>query len=144
MSDLASVSSASKIQTDYMKLLITQLQNQNPLDPMDNKDMASQLTQFSQLSLTEGMNENIANMNSNFAEVLSSADRSYANSLIGRKVTFFMQDEDTGDLQQMEGVVDSSYQDPDTGDNLLGVKSGEEEYTVSVGSVVLVQEQEQE
>ena len=34
------IASASSIQMDYMKLLITQLQNQNPLEPMDNNEMA--------------------------------------------------------------------------------------------------------
>ncbi len=45
----SAVTSSSKIQTDYMKLLVTQLQNQNPLEPLDNNEMASQLAQFSQL-----------------------------------------------------------------------------------------------
>ncbi|MCD6175181.1 MAG: flagellar hook capping protein, partial [Planctomycetes bacterium] len=37
---------------DYLKLLVTELQNQNPLEPMEQKDMAAQLAQFSQLELT--------------------------------------------------------------------------------------------
>jgi len=50
--------SASSIQADYMKLLVTQLQNQNPLEPLDNNEMASQLAQFSQLQQLESMNSN--------------------------------------------------------------------------------------
>ncbi|MCH8217810.1 MAG: hypothetical protein IH892_13685, partial [Planctomycetes bacterium] len=45
----------SDIKTDYMKLLVTQLQNQNPLDPMSNSDLTAQLTQFSQLEQLEAM-----------------------------------------------------------------------------------------
>jgi flagellar basal-body rod modification protein FlgD len=66
---------------DYMKLLVTQLQNQNPLEPLDNKDMAAQLAQFSQLQQME-------TMNGSFSRLLDSAQRSYASSLIGKEVSF--------------------------------------------------------
>ncbi|GAI50373.1 unnamed protein product [marine sediment metagenome] len=58
--DSVSTSSASNIQMDYMKLLITQLQNQNPLEPLDNNEMASQLAQFSQLQQLETMNNSFS------------------------------------------------------------------------------------
>jgi len=118
---------------DYMKLLVTQLQNQNPLEPMDSNDMASQLAQFSQLQQLESMN-------SSFADVLAITNRSYANSLLGKNVTFFTEDEGTGELKEMEGVVDSVFNNPETGQNLLGIKVGEneQEYTLGLGAVVLV------
>jgi len=75
------IASASNIQMDYMKLLVTQLQNQNPLEPMDNDQMASQLAQFSQLSQLESMN-------SSFTKVLETAENDYATSLIGKEVSF--------------------------------------------------------
>ena len=56
MSTTSTVTSASEIQSDYMALLVTQLQNQNPLEPMDNQDMAAQLAQFSQLQQLENVN----------------------------------------------------------------------------------------
>ena len=61
---MATINSATTIQADYLEVLIAQLQNQNPLEPMDNTEMASQLAQFSQLQQLESMN-------SNFAKVLS-------------------------------------------------------------------------
>ena len=73
--------SASDIQMDYMKLLVAQLQNQNPLEPLDNKDMTAQLAQFSQLQQLE-------NMNTSFGRVLDSVQRGYASSLIGEEVSF--------------------------------------------------------
>jgi len=81
MAAITTASSASDIQMDYMKLLVTQLQNQNPLEPLDNKDMAAQLAQFSQLQQME-------NLNSSFGKVLESVQRSYASSLIGKEVSF--------------------------------------------------------
>ena len=37
-------------QGDFLKLLITQLQQQDPLEPVDNKDMLAQMAQFSALA----------------------------------------------------------------------------------------------
>ncbi|MHC4425036.1 MAG: flagellar hook assembly protein FlgD [Planctomycetota bacterium] len=81
MEPLSAVNTASNIQMDYMKLLITQLQNQNPLEPLDNNEMASQLAQFSQLQQLE-------TMNSSFASILAATERTYASSLIGKEVSF--------------------------------------------------------
>jgi len=83
---------------NYMKLLITQLQNQNPLEPMDNNDMASQLAQFSQLQQLE-------TMNSSFADVLSTTERNYANSLIGKEISFALENE-SGTQDITSGTVE--------------------------------------
>lgn len=101
MSSESSAVTASQIQMDYMKLLVTQLRNQNPLEPLDNNEMAAQLAQFSQLAQLESMN-------SNFAQVLTTLQRSYANSLIGRDVEFIAQTE-TGDAIAMNGTVERVY-----------------------------------
>ena len=89
--------SANDIQMDYMKLLVTQLQNQNPLEPMDNNQMASQLAQLSQLGQIE-------QLNSKFADVLATSQKSYASSLVGKKVSFAVTDE-AGDTQLASGTV---------------------------------------
>ena len=85
------------MQMDYMKLLVTQLQYQNPLEPMSNEEMSSQLAQFSQLQQLE-------NMNTSFSDVLSATNRTYANSLIGKTVSFKDGDEDDSAISS--GVVD--------------------------------------
>ncbi len=90
--------SASDIQMDYMKLLVAQLQNQNPLEPLDNKDMTAQLAQFSQLQQLE-------NMNTSFAGVLDSVQRGYASSLIGKEVSFKATTED-GTVETRMGKVE--------------------------------------
>ena len=116
---ISEITSASNIQMDYMKLLITQLQNQNPLEPMDNNEMASQLAQFSSLSQLE-------TMNSSFSEALVNAERTYANSLIGKEVTFLAEDE-FGDTKITSGNVEQVINDVDgsillsIGDNILGL-----------------------
>ena len=113
-------STASEIQMDYMKLLITQLQNQNPLEPMDNNEMASQLAQFSQLSQLE-------TMNSSFSQALVAADRTYANSLIGKEVTF-MAETQSGTSDITSGTVEQVFNDYEgqialvVGDYALGLE----------------------
>ena len=72
------VGSANKVQMDYMKLLVTQMQNQNPLEPMNNDQMTSQLTQISQL-------EQMESQTSNFAKVLETTEHSYARRSSERK-----------------------------------------------------------
>ena len=116
---------ASSIQMDYMKLLVTQLQNQNPLEPMDNNDMASQLAQFSQLSQLESLN-------SSFADALNTAEHDYANSLIGRQVSY-LTDAYNGTTELASGTVNQIV-DGDDGQVLLVVGN----YTVGLDEIVAV------
>jgi flagellar basal-body rod modification protein FlgD len=120
MDSLSATSSASNIQMDYMKLLIVQLQNQNPLEPLDNNEMASQLAQFSQLQQLESMN-------TSFAKVLATTELTYANSLLGREVTFTP--ETTTDAADItSGIVEQVYNNVDgeiflrVGNLTLGLK----------------------
>ena len=119
-----------------MNLLIVQLQNQNPLEPLDNNEMATQLAQLTQLQQLESMN-------SSFTDVLTATERNYANSLLDKTVTFYSQDEITGELGKKVGKVDSIFHDPETKETLLGVSIGEgedkQEYTLSLSSVILVE-----
>ncbi len=102
---VSALASASKIQMDYMTLLVTQLRNQNPLEPMDNQEMASQLAQFSQL-------EQLESMNSSFAEVLDTTQRNYATSLIGKQVSFLAETE-PGVTSITDAVVNEVHKNTD-------------------------------
>ncbi|MBW8014786.1 MAG: hypothetical protein FVQ82_01245 [Planctomycetes bacterium] len=95
---IGSARSSSNLQLDYMNLLVTQLQNQNPLEPMSNGDMAAQLAQFSQL-------EQLERLNQSFDQVLENTQRSFANDIIGKKVSFI--DMDSTNSDGVPGVVRS-------------------------------------
>ncbi|GAH86120.1 unnamed protein product [marine sediment metagenome] len=150
---VSSIASASNMQMDYMKLLITQLQNQNPLEPLNNNEMASQLAQFSSLQQLETMNASFAEVLAVAERDLTLANRGYANSLLGKKVTFYSTEESTGEPEKMVGVVDSVFNAPETNMSLLGVKDITDsdgnpvidsdgdpvEYTLGLDAVVLVE-----
>jgi flagellar basal-body rod modification protein FlgD len=44
---------------DFLKLLVTQLQNQDPLNPTDSTEFVSQLAQFSSLEQLSSVNDNL-------------------------------------------------------------------------------------
>ncbi|MEJ5229548.1 MAG: flagellar hook assembly protein FlgD [Pseudothermotoga sp.] len=64
----------------FLLLLITQLKNQNPLEPMDNKDFIAQLTQFSTLEQITNMTKSIQD----FLTLQEGALQAQAASLIGK------------------------------------------------------------
>jgi flagellar basal-body rod modification protein FlgD len=134
--------SASSLTFDFMTLLVTQLQNQNPLEPMDNSQMTSQLAQLSQLELTEGMNTNletlnttVSGMNSSFENALWMAQLDYARSLLGKTVNFY----DSDSARTLEGTVKKMAFDSG-GNPVLTVESDGEKYTASLSTITGVQE----
>ena len=64
---------------DFLKLLITQLSNQDPTNPMENTEFISQMAQFSSL-------EQITNMSSSFSNMAAYIGSSEAVSTLGKTV----------------------------------------------------------
>jgi len=54
-------------QSDFLRLMTTQLSTQDPFNPVDNTQMVAQMAQFSQLAGISEMNKNLATMASAFA-----------------------------------------------------------------------------
>jgi flagellar basal-body rod modification protein FlgD len=70
-------------QTDrFMKLLVAQLNNQDPMNPMDNAQMTSQIAQINTVSGIQEVNESIKSMATQFA----SLQMMQGASLVGRDV----------------------------------------------------------
>ncbi|NBW75295.1 MAG: flagellar biosynthesis protein FlgD [Sphingomonadaceae bacterium] len=46
-------------QSDFIRLLTTQMKQQDPTDPVDNKEMIAQMAQFSSLSGIEQINSTL-------------------------------------------------------------------------------------
>lgn len=68
--------------TEFLELLVAQLNNQNPLDPQDNGEFVAQLAQFSTLEGIEKLNDSMGNI----LDGVHSSQALQASSLVGRKV----------------------------------------------------------
>ena len=51
-------------QADFIRLMTTQMKLQDPLEPVDNKEMIAQMAQFSSLSGIENMNATLKSISS--------------------------------------------------------------------------------
>ena len=47
---------------DFLKILVAQLNNQDPMKPMDNQEFVTQLAQFTSLQQTQEMNDKISSL----------------------------------------------------------------------------------
>lgn len=97
---------SSSTQTDngmgkdtFLKLLMAQMSNQNPMEPTDDKEMIAQMAQFSTL-------EQITNMATANAKQATAATMSQAVGLIGRTVSYLDSDgtSRTGSVDQVSMV----------------------------------------
>ena len=79
---MAAVSFNSQIgQDQFMQLLVTQLRNQDPMEPVKQQDFLGQLAQFSSLA-------GIEKLNTNFAESLKFQQLSQGGALVGSRVEY--------------------------------------------------------
>ncbi|MBM4017748.1 MAG: hypothetical protein FJ288_05375 [Planctomycetes bacterium] len=88
---------AATQRVNFLNLLITQMRNQNPLEPIDNNQMAEQLAQISQL-------EQMQLLNGSLKDALAAAQAAYAASLIGKTVTFVPEGESAEQAGAVTGV----------------------------------------
>jgi flagellar basal-body rod modification protein FlgD len=72
-SDTVSGSQQTLNQKDFLQLLVAQMQNQDPLNPQSDTDMASQMAQFTSLTQSSAMSSSLSMLQ--------------ANSLIGSTVS---------------------------------------------------------
>ncbi|HYE12799.1 MAG TPA: flagellar hook capping FlgD N-terminal domain-containing protein [Patescibacteria group bacterium] len=93
----------------FLNLLVTQLRNQNPLEPMDNTEFISQMAQFSALEQAQNTNKTIK------------ADSAYG--MVGKLVKSTYVDDETDETKQIVGEVTMARIE---GDNIY-VKVGDTE-----------------
>lgn len=74
--------SADEMQTRFLNLLVTQLKNQDPLNPMDNSQMTTQLSQISTVSGIEKLNSTLEKLLGSY----SGTQTMQAAAMIGKTV----------------------------------------------------------
>ena len=60
-------------QADFIRLLTTQLKQQDPTDPVDNKEMIAQMAQFSSLTGLEQINSTLKDTSARLDRALASS-----------------------------------------------------------------------
>lgn len=78
----SAASSSADLQDSFMTLLVTQLQNQDPMNPMENAEMTSQLAQINTVTGIENLNDTLASINGQ----LDTSQVLQASGLIGQGV----------------------------------------------------------
>ena len=78
----------------FLKLLVQELQNQDPLNPMDNSEMVQQIGQIREIGATDELSNALTSLSNNQQLVT-------ASGLIGRKVQGLANDQ-----SNIDGVVE--------------------------------------
>lgn len=97
---------------DFLLLLVTQMEYQDPLDPADNTEYVAQLAQFSELEQMQNLND--------------TANNNVAYSLVGKEV-LIQHETSTGDVQEVQGTVE--YVTVQNGDAYVSVNGVLYEYS---------------
>lgn len=71
---------------DFLKLLVTQMRNQDPINPMDGKEFAAQLAQFNSVEQLINVNKGIEMLAQSQQDLNSGLNNSMAASLVGKEV----------------------------------------------------------
>lgn len=78
----------------FLQLMIAELQNQDPLNPLDNSELVQQISQIREISATNELSDTLA-------AVMVGQNMATASSLIGKRISAL-----TDQTENIEGVVD--------------------------------------
>lgn len=78
----ATAASSTETQDRFMKLLVAQLKNQDPMNPMDNAQMTSQMAQINTVTGIQQVNDTLKSLATQF----SSMQVLQGSSMVGRNV----------------------------------------------------------
>ena len=98
-------------QDEFLKLMIAELNNQNPLDPQDNGEFIAQLAQF---STVEGLDK-LNNTTESMSDGMRSSQALQASSLVGQSV--IVEGNDLG-LLLNKGIISGYSELPESTTNL--------------------------
>ena len=98
----------------FLRLLIAELSNQDPLNPMDDREFVSQMATFSSLEQMQNMNKTL--------ESMAESNKFSAVQYIGKAVAFMKGEGE--EAQQVAAIVNNVWFDPD-GKIVLDTTEGE-------------------
>lgn len=119
---------------DFLKLLITELQAQDPTNPMDDKEFISQMASFSSLEQMQNLNKGFASLSSIITgTLLPQMMMQQASSLIGKEVSYTATAED-GKPTVLTGVVEKVTVKEGTTYCVIGGKEIDASLITSIGA----------
>lgn len=78
----STTSTADQLGDRFMTMLVTQMQNQDPLNPMDNAEITSQLAQINTVKGIDSLNSTLQKLLTSYSDALSMQ----SSSLVGKNV----------------------------------------------------------
>lgn len=84
--DAAAAANQQLGKQEFLKLLVTQLRNQNPMNPMKGREMAVQLAQFSSVEQLIQLNDKLSTRTGGQQQLQRSLNRGAAAEMIGDRV----------------------------------------------------------
>ncbi|EQK45782.1 flagellar hook capping family protein [[Clostridium] bifermentans ATCC 19299] len=105
----------------FLKLLVAQMSNQDPLNPQDPTQYVTQLAQFSSLEQMQNLNEGMEYLVGLTNGVLVNSAMSTASTLIGKRIEAYAPKED--DTEETNNVVKDD-EKPDDKKTITGVVEG--------------------
>ena len=130
-SDIQKANSEKLGQKDFLKLMSTQLQNQDPFAPMDNGDFIAQMAQFSTVSGIKEVNDTLGSLTGEYEK----ARVATAASLLGHSVLIpgnIVRPDANGEIH---GVLDLPQASSFTTLNFTDPVSGELVHTQTLGAL---------
>ncbi len=76
-------------QDDFLKIMIAEISNQDPFEPLDNREFLGQLTQMQNLEASTTMTTTLAELTESLGALNFGQQLASAGSLIGQRVTGF-------------------------------------------------------
>ena len=116
-------SNSTLLKDDFLKLLIVQLKNQDPLSPVDDSQFLSQLAQFSSLEQMGNIAQSVEELNKNMTWLSSQSLLTQGAAMIGKEGVGI---DKNG--QQVSGLISSVKWNGDTlqvaiGDELIDMEN---------------------
>jgi flagellar basal-body rod modification protein FlgD len=96
-----SAKNAAETQDRFLKLLVAQMNNQDPLNPMDNAQVTSQMAQIQQVTSLSTLDTSIKNLGAQLGQMQALQ----SISLVGRDVSV-----PGNKMQVVNGVAEASYE----------------------------------
>lgn len=91
----------------FLQLLVTELTNQDPLSPMDNKDMITQMAQFSTVEQLTNIYSSMDNLSNAIATIFQHSLLTQGAALIGKQVSGMIPGGEDEDPVIVEGIVEA-------------------------------------